>query len=92
MLEVSVGIGFAFFNSARAVGRQHLLDPYKRDLKPLRDKGFAAMPSASLPRRTRGAPLRPETTNAHPRGAIESMGDRVTLSHKATGARPETSG
>ena len=42
MLEVSVGIGFAFFNSARAVGRQHLLDPYKEDLKPLRDEGFAA--------------------------------------------------
>jgi aconitate hydratase len=42
VLEVSVGIGFAFFNSARAVGRQHLLDPYKEDLKPLRDEGFAA--------------------------------------------------
>ena len=30
LLVVSVGIGLAFFNSARHVGRQHLLDPYPR--------------------------------------------------------------
>jgi hypothetical protein len=42
MLEVSVGMGLAFFNAARHVGRQHLLDPYKEDLKPVRDEGFAA--------------------------------------------------
>ena len=42
MIDVSLGVGFAFFNSARHVGRQHLLDPYKEDLKPLRDEGFAA--------------------------------------------------
>jgi hypothetical protein len=39
---VSVGIGLAFFNSARKVGRQHVLDPYTEDLKPVRDEGFAA--------------------------------------------------
>jgi aconitate hydratase A / 2-methylisocitrate dehydratase len=42
LLEVSVGIGIAFFNSARKVGRQHLLDPYTEDLRPVRDEGFAA--------------------------------------------------
>jgi len=40
LLEVSTGVGIAFFNSARHVGRQHLLDPYGEDLKPLRDEGF----------------------------------------------------
>jgi hypothetical protein len=42
MLDVSVGIGFAFFNSARKVGRQHLLEPYGEDLRPLREEGFGA--------------------------------------------------
>lgn len=42
MTDVSLGIGIAFFNSARSVGRQHVLDPYKEDLKPLRDEGFGA--------------------------------------------------
>jgi hypothetical protein len=42
VLEVSLGVGFAFFNSARHVGRQHLLDPYSEDLKPLRDEGLGA--------------------------------------------------
>ncbi len=42
LLEVSVGIGLAFFNSARKVGRQHVLDPYTEDLRPLRDEGFGA--------------------------------------------------
>ena len=41
LLEVSVGIGIAFFNSARKVGRQHVLDPYTDDLRPVRDEGFA---------------------------------------------------
>ena len=30
LLEVSTGVGIAFFNSARHVGRQHLLDPVRR--------------------------------------------------------------
>jgi hypothetical protein len=42
LLEVSVGIGLAFFNSARHVGRQHLLDPYREDLRPVGEEGFAA--------------------------------------------------
>jgi aconitate hydratase A / 2-methylisocitrate dehydratase len=42
LLEVSLGMGIAFFNSARKVGRQHLLDPYTEDLRPLRDEGFGA--------------------------------------------------
>jgi hypothetical protein len=42
LLEVSTGIGIAFFNSARHVGRQHVLDPYTEDLRPLRDEGFGA--------------------------------------------------
>ena len=42
VLEVSTGIGIAFFNSARLVGRQHVLEPYKKDLRPLRDEGFGA--------------------------------------------------
>jgi hypothetical protein len=35
-------MGLAFFNSARKVGRQHVLDPYTEDLRPVRDEGFAA--------------------------------------------------
>lgn len=42
LLDVSTGVGLAFFNSARHVGRQHLLDPYGEDLRPLRDEGFGA--------------------------------------------------
>ncbi len=42
LLEVSVGMGLAFFNSARKVGRQHVLDPYTEDLRPVRDEGFAS--------------------------------------------------
>ena len=42
LLEVSVGIGLAFFNSARHVGRQHVLDPYREDLRPLGEEGFGA--------------------------------------------------
>ena len=42
LLEVSVGVGLAFFNSARHVGRQHVLDPYREDLAPVRDEGLGA--------------------------------------------------
>ncbi|HXG77542.1 MAG TPA: aconitate hydratase [Gaiellaceae bacterium] len=42
LLEVSAGMGLAFLNAARHVGRQHVLDPYTEDLKPLRDEGFGA--------------------------------------------------
>jgi aconitate hydratase len=40
LLEVSLGAGIAFFNAARHVGRQHVLDPYTEDLQPVRDEGF----------------------------------------------------
>ena len=42
LLAVSAGVGTAFFNSARHVGRQHVLDPYGEDLAPLREEGFGA--------------------------------------------------
>ena len=42
LLEVSSGIGLAFVLSARNVGREHLVTPYREDWKPLRDEGFAA--------------------------------------------------
>ncbi len=45
LLEVSVGMGLAFFNAARHVGRQHVLDPYTEDLRPVRDEGFAGYAS-----------------------------------------------
>ena len=36
------GSALAFFNSARHVGRQHVLDPYREDLRPVRDEGLGA--------------------------------------------------
>jgi hypothetical protein len=42
LLEVSAGMGLAFLLSARNVGREHLVAPYRDDWKPLREEGFAA--------------------------------------------------
>ena len=42
LLDVSTGVGIAFFQSARHVGRRHVLDPYREELAPLRDEGFGA--------------------------------------------------
>jgi hypothetical protein len=42
VLEVSSGMGLAFLLSARRVGREHLVAPYREDLQPLREEGFAA--------------------------------------------------
>jgi hypothetical protein len=42
LLEVSEGIGLAFLHAARHVGRQHVLDPYAEDLRPVRAEGFGA--------------------------------------------------
>ena len=42
LLEVSTGIGLAFLQSARHVGRRHVLEPYGEDLQPVRDEGFGA--------------------------------------------------
>jgi hypothetical protein len=40
LLEVSTGVGLAFLTSARSVSREHLLTPYREDLRPVRDEGF----------------------------------------------------
>jgi hypothetical protein len=45
LLEVSSGIGLAFLLSARQVGRDHLVTPYREDWQPLRREGFAAYAS-----------------------------------------------
>lgn len=42
VLEVSSGMGLAFLLSARRVGREHLVAPYRDDWTPLQDEGFAA--------------------------------------------------
>ncbi|HUH15819.1 MAG TPA: hypothetical protein VML35_08040 [Gaiellaceae bacterium] len=53
LLEVSAGMGLAFLLSARSVGREHLVAPYREDWKPLREEGFAAYATrVSLPYRT----------------------------------------
>jgi hypothetical protein len=40
LLEVSSGMGLAFLLSARRVGREHLVVPYREDWRPLRAEGF----------------------------------------------------
>ena len=35
-------MGLAFLLSARQLGREHLVAPYREDWKPLREEGFAA--------------------------------------------------
>ena len=42
LLDVSTGVGLAFLVSARTLGRQHVLLPYREDWQPLRTEGFAA--------------------------------------------------
>jgi hypothetical protein len=42
LLEVSVGMGLAFLMSAKKVADRHLAVPYREDLAPLRNEGFAA--------------------------------------------------
>jgi len=42
LLEVSAGVGLAFLHSARSIGREHLVAPYREDWKPLRREGFGA--------------------------------------------------
>ena len=42
LLDVSSGVGLAFLTSARNVGRDHLVVPYREDWKPMRDEGFGA--------------------------------------------------
>jgi hypothetical protein len=58
LLEVSSGVGLAFLTSARNVGRDHLVVPYREDWRPLRDEGFGAYASrVSGPYRAAGGPL-----------------------------------
>ena len=45
LLEISSGMALAFVLSAREVGRTHVLEPYREDLRPLRYEGFAAYSS-----------------------------------------------
>ncbi len=42
LLDVSAGMGLAFLLSARQLGREHLVAPYRDDWQPLREEGFAA--------------------------------------------------
>jgi hypothetical protein len=42
LLEVSVGVGLAFLTSAKKVGGDHVVAPYREDWRPVRDDGFAA--------------------------------------------------
>ncbi len=42
LLEVSSGVGLAFLLSARHVGHEHVVIPYREDWQPLRREGFAA--------------------------------------------------
>ncbi len=65
LLEVSVGMGLAFFNSARKVGRQHVLDPYTEDLKPVRDEGFGDVRAPRRQDRTRGRSSRTSIPGRH---------------------------
>jgi hypothetical protein len=41
LLEVSTGVGLAFLLSARNLGRDHVVVPYREDWRPLRREGFA---------------------------------------------------
>jgi hypothetical protein len=42
LLEVSTGVGLAFLTSARSVGSEHVVAPYREDWKPMRREGFGA--------------------------------------------------
>ncbi len=79
LLDVSTGVGIAFFNSARHVGRQHLLDPYGEDLKPVRDEGFGAY-AARVARPYGSAVARhfdPERRSLTERGIARVRGQRL---------------
>jgi hypothetical protein len=56
LLEVSSGVGLAFVTSAKKVGRDHLVTPYREDWAPLRAEGFGAY-AARIARPYRAAVL-----------------------------------
>ncbi len=76
LLEVSSGVGFAFLTSARNVGRDHLVVPYREDWKPMRDEGFGAYAGrVSGPYRTAvGGHFDPTRQTWTERGARRGMG------------------
>lgn len=45
LLEVSSGVGLAFLTSAKNVGRDHLVTPYREDWEPLHSEGFGGYAS-----------------------------------------------
>jgi hypothetical protein len=42
LLEVSSGVGLAFLTSARRLTREHVVEPYGEDWRPVRREGFGA--------------------------------------------------
>jgi hypothetical protein len=42
LLEISTGVGLAFLTSARSVGSEHVVAPYREEWKPMRREGFGA--------------------------------------------------
>ena len=70
LLDVSTGIGLAFLLSARNVGREHLVAPYREDWQPLRREGFGAYS------RRIAAPYRDAVTGHFDAGQV-SWTDRV---------------
>jgi hypothetical protein len=42
LLEVSTGVGLAFLTSARNIGGEHVVAPYREDWKPMRREGFGS--------------------------------------------------
>ncbi len=45
LLQISAGVGLAFLSSAMSVSREHVVVPYREDLKPVRAEGFGAYAS-----------------------------------------------
>jgi hypothetical protein len=42
LLEVSTGVGLAFLTSARNLGSEHVVGPYREDWRPMRREGFGS--------------------------------------------------
>ena len=73
VLEVSVGIGLAFFNSARAVGQAAPARPVQGGLEARARRRIRRLRAPRRPPVRAGGrtPLRPGTTNAHREGDRE---------------------
>ena len=79
LLEVSVGMGLAFFNSARKVGRQHVLDPYTRGSAAAPRRGVRGIREPGRPALRAGgrAPLRPAPPTLTERGIGRVGGSKL---------------